>query len=127
MRDQATIEHLQRTATTQTYVLILINGVGACTLNFVSFFANKMTSPLAMNVGGITKQVLAIILGIILFGTTVTPVSALSVLITICGIVWYSWSSFNAKRREAQQLPVSAASSPPRSPTRKSVGAEIQV
>jgi len=60
---QATVAHLKTNATTETYILIVINGVGAFALNIVSFYANKMTSPLAMNVGGITKQILAIILG----------------------------------------------------------------
>jgi hypothetical protein len=37
--------------------MIVFNGIGAFLLNVVSFVANKKTSPLAMNIGGIAKQV----------------------------------------------------------------------
>ena len=58
---------------------LMVNGVGAFALNIVSFSANKKTSPLAMNIGGVTKQVLAIVVGIILFKTPVTTYSVMGV------------------------------------------------
>eukprot|EP00055_Hartaetosiga_balthica_P016561 m.105534 g.105534 ORF g.105534 m.105534 type:complete len:206 (+) comp9133_c0_seq6:108-725(+) len=86
--------HLVETATPKTYFVLLVNGSFAFLLNIVSFMANKKTSPLAMNIGGISKQVLAIVLGIVIFNTPVTPLSAVGVAVTICGIAWYANANY---------------------------------
>ena len=54
---QECIQHVRAIGDSTTYTMIAINGSGAFLLNVVSFNANKKTSPLAMNIGGITKQV----------------------------------------------------------------------
>ncbi|EDQ85279.1 uncharacterized protein MONBRDRAFT_29453 [Monosiga brevicollis MX1] len=54
---QACYDRVLETGTTETYLMIALNGSGAFLLNVVSFNANKKTSPLAMNIGGIAKQV----------------------------------------------------------------------
>lgn len=54
---QRAYTHLTVVAEQPLYVALLVNGLGAFSLNVVSFNANKNTSPLAMNIGGITKQV----------------------------------------------------------------------
>lgn len=82
--------------------MLLANGTGAFFLNIVSFNANKQTSPLAMNIGGITKQVLAIVLGIIVFHVEITSLAALGVLIVIGGIIFYSTEMYNEKIRGAK-------------------------
>jgi len=84
---------------------LLFNGVGAFCLNIVSFVANKKTSPLAMNIGGITKQVLAIVLGILLFGTVLSPKSQIGVVIVIGGIVFYARESHLAKKTPVSDKP----------------------
>jgi len=76
---------------------LVINGIGAFCLNIVSFVANKKTSPLAMNIGGITKQVLAIVLGILVFGTELSVRSQVGVVVVILGIILYSRESYLAK------------------------------
>eukprot|EP00045_Choanoeca_perplexa_P017737 m.264152 g.264152 ORF g.264152 m.264152 type:complete len:321 (+) comp17618_c0_seq8:156-1118(+) len=108
------ITHVRTIGSQSTYAMIAINGSGAFLLNIVSFNANKKTSPLAMNIGGITKQVLAIVLGIVIFHTPVTSLSALGVLITIAGIVWYARASYAAKMAAATKasLPTSSAAGP---------------
>jgi len=112
----ATYSHLRETATPLTFVMILLNGAGAFFLNIVSFQANKSTSPLAMNVAGITKQVMAIILGIVIFATPVTSLSAFGVCVTSLGIIWYARASFREKLQKSdakdprQQLPTTAPS-----------------
>eukprot|EP00035_Acanthoeca_spectabilis_P020167 m.431443 g.431443 ORF g.431443 m.431443 type:complete len:331 (+) comp17306_c0_seq1:52-1044(+) len=91
---------------------LIVNGLGAYFLNIVSFVANKSTSPLAMNVGGITKQVLAIILGIVLFGTVLSPQSQVGVVVVIAGVILYSRVSFlesNANKVEKKELPTQMA------------------
>lgn len=52
--------------------MLLMNGLGAFALNVFSFNANKATSPLAMNIGGIVKQILSIVIALVVFATPVT-------------------------------------------------------
>eukprot|EP00730_Choanoeca_flexa_P004925 TRINITY_DN11843_c0_g1_i2.p2 TRINITY_DN11843_c0_g1~~TRINITY_DN11843_c0_g1_i2.p2 ORF type:complete len:325 (+),score=97.40 TRINITY_DN11843_c0_g1_i2:3729-4703(+) len=106
------LDHMQLTATNRTYVMIAVNGSGAFLLNIVSFNANKKTSPLAMNIGGITKQVLAIVLGIVVFHTPVTSLSATGVVITIIGIVWYARANYAAKMAASTKVPLPTTSAP---------------
>ena len=54
---QATITHLSENGNSTVYMLVAVNGAGAFLLNVMSFIANKKTSPLAMNIGAIAKQV----------------------------------------------------------------------
>jgi len=82
--------------------LLILNGVGAFFLNVASFSANKATSPLVMNIGGIVKQILSIILAIIVFHTPVTMMTCLGVGITMLGIVYYSRESFKQKQISAE-------------------------
>lgn len=77
---------------------LVMNGLGAFALNIVSFTANKRTSPLAMNIGGISKQVLAIVLGIVLFGTPITGMGVVGVTITCIGICTYARQSYLSKQ-----------------------------
>jgi len=86
---------------------LMVNGVGAFALNIVSFSANKKTSPLAMNIGGVTKQVLAIVVGIILFKTPVTTYSVMGVAVTVGGILLYARQSYVDKK--ASSVPSSPA------------------
>ncbi|EGD76924.1 hypothetical protein PTSG_08269 [Salpingoeca rosetta] len=98
--------HLRDNAPPSTYAAMIVNGSTAFFLNIVSFLANKKTSPLAMNIGGITKQVLAIILGIVIFATPMTVYTSAGVGITIVGIVWYTSANFREKQaqRAKQQV-----------------------
>eukprot|EP01147_Barroeca_monosierra_P004886 gene4886-6900_t len=82
------------------FLLSFAESVTAFLLNIVSFNANRKTSPLAMNIGGITKQVLAIVVGIVLFQSTVTVLSACGVVVTVIGIIWYAMASFRQKQAE---------------------------
>eukprot|EP00047_Mylnosiga_fluctuans_P006188 m.245420 g.245420 ORF g.245420 m.245420 type:complete len:322 (+) comp14703_c0_seq1:38-1003(+) len=95
---QTTVSYLMEHASANTWYLIIINGIGAFLLNVVSFVANKQTSPLAMNIGGIAKQVIAIVFGVVWFHTTVTSMSVIGILVTCAGIVWYTLASFSDKR-----------------------------
>jgi len=77
---------------------LLLNGVLAFLLNWVSFTANKKTSALSMTVAGNVKQTLSILLAIYIFNTPVTALSALGILVTIAGAAWYSWLSLQEKQ-----------------------------
>eukprot|EP00911_Craspedida_sp_UC1_P001075 UC1_evm4s808 len=105
----ATIDHLKTNATSETLVAIAVNGTGAFLLNIVSFTANKVTSPLAMNIGGITKQILAIVLAIVVFHSPTTRDSLTGVAITVAGIIWYARSSFVDRQKAAAAAAAAAA------------------
>eukprot|EP00040_Diaphanoeca_grandis_P000070 m.14266 g.14266 ORF g.14266 m.14266 type:complete len:323 (-) comp10066_c0_seq1:342-1310(-) len=93
------------------YDLILalcVNGFGAFSLNIVSFFANKKTDPLAMNIGGVTKQILGIVLGIVIFATPVTSFGLIGVCVTVVGIIMYARFQYIEKQQTPVQLPTSS-------------------
>ena len=79
--------------------LIIMTGLGAFALNVFSFNANKATSPLAMNIGGIIKQILSIVIALTVFATPVTGMTVAGILITIAGIVMYARESYAEKMR----------------------------
>jgi hypothetical protein len=54
-------------------------------------------------------QVLAIILGIIIFATPVTALSALGVFVTCIGIAWYTFASYTARASPPQTKETAAS------------------
>ena len=50
-----------------------------------------------MNIGGIAKQVITIIVGIVYFGTAAGLMSVLGIVITVAGICLYSYASYATK------------------------------
>lgn len=68
-------------------------------LNYVSFTANKKTSPLTMTVAANLKQCLSIILGIWVFRLEVGWMNGLGVIIALVGGVWYAKVEFGVKMR----------------------------
>ena len=116
------VHHVSTESSGYIILALLLNGIGAFLLNIVSFVANKkvgsqritsvyfyalpfyadslltpQTSPLAMNIGGIAKQVITIIVGIVYFGTPAGLMSVLGIAITVAGICLYSYASYTAK------------------------------
>ena len=98
--------HLASNPSADTLIAMVVNGSTAFLLNIVSFLANKKTSPLAMNIAGITKQILAIVLGIFVFSTPITIYSILGVGVTGSGIAWYTTANFKLKQRARAQQEV---------------------
>ena len=71
--------------TTSLVIALMTNGVIAFFLNYVSFTANKKTSPLTMTVAGNVKQVLSIILAVVIFNLTITPTNGVGIFLTLLG------------------------------------------
>lgn len=69
---------------------LCVLGVVAFFLNFVSFRCAALLSPLTLNVAGNVKQVLTSLLGVIVFGGTLTPALCLGIVGTAVGASWYS-------------------------------------
>eukprot|EP00002_Diphylleia_rotans_P022651 TRINITY_DN443_c0_g2_i2.p1 TRINITY_DN443_c0_g2~~TRINITY_DN443_c0_g2_i2.p1 ORF type:complete len:416 (-),score=96.21 TRINITY_DN443_c0_g2_i2:604-1851(-) len=69
---------------------ILTSGILAFFLNHASFMTNKTTSPLAVTVAGNVKHVATIVLSVIFFDASMTPLKALGTIVTVIGGAWYS-------------------------------------
>jgi len=80
---------------------ILCNGLMAFSLNIVSFQTNKVAGALTVSVCGNLKQCLTILLGIVLFAVTVTPLNGVGMLITVLGAAYYSKVELDRKRAAA--------------------------
>lgn len=70
---------------------LLINGLLAFVLNWVSFTANKKTSALTMTVVANVKQVFSIGLAIYIFSTPLTLTKLLGIGLTLAGATWYRY------------------------------------
>jgi Triose-phosphate Transporter family len=76
-----------------------VNGILAFGLNYVSFTANKQTSPLTMTVAANLKQCLSIILGVWVFRLEVGWMHGLGIIIALVGGAWYAKVQFEVKTR----------------------------
>ena len=84
---------------------LAINGILAFGLNYVSFTANKKTSPLTMSVVGNLKQCLSIILSVWFFQVQVGWMNCLGIIIALAGGAWYTKVEFGIKQRETHGDP----------------------
>lgn len=71
---------------------LMVNGLLAFVLNWVSFTANKKTSALTMTVVANVKQVFSIGLAIYIFHTQLTLAKVLGIGLTLAGATWYRYS-----------------------------------
>lgn len=69
---------------------ILLSCVMGLSVTLSSYWAIGMTSPLTFNVLGHVKTVLVLAAGILVFGDTMTAVKGAGLLLSMCGVVWYS-------------------------------------
>lgn len=106
--------YLLEHGTTTLATVLLVNGVGAFLLNYVSFTANKKSSPLTMTVAGCVKQMCTILLSILVFQTEVTFLNALGIGISTIGMSLYSYQNYlesqagtNAPKNKTQgEMPI---------------------
>lgn len=68
-------------------------------LNYVSFTANKKTSPLTMTVAANLKQCFLIIVGIWVFRLRVGWMNGLGIIIALAGGAWYAKVEFGIRSR----------------------------
>ncbi|KAG0362810.1 triose-phosphate transporter family-domain-containing protein [Gamsiella multidivaricata] len=90
--------------TEMSYKLVLalmVNGVIAFFLNYVSFTANKKTSALTMTVAANVKQVLSIVVAVTVFNTKIGFLNGLGIIMTLLGGACYSYVDL---REKAQRM-----------------------
>ncbi|KAK9475085.1 triose-phosphate transporter family-domain-containing protein [Dipodascopsis tothii] len=90
--------------TMSMFLKLLLNGAIAFGLNVVSFTANKKTGALTMTVAANVKQILTIVLAIIFFHLTVTPMNAIGIILTLGGGAWYAKVELEAKQQKPTVL-----------------------
>ncbi|KAJ3218189.1 UAA transporter [Dinochytrium kinnereticum] len=73
------------------FIALLMNGVLAFFLNFISFMANRRVGALSMTVAGNVKQSMTITLSVWVFGYIITTLNGLGILLTLIGGAWYSF------------------------------------
>jgi hypothetical protein len=78
---------------------LAVNGALAFALNYVSFTANRKTSPLTMTVAANLKQCLSIILGVWVFRLHVGFLNGLGIVIALFGGAWYAKVELAGKSR----------------------------
>ncbi|KAF9118591.1 UAA transporter [Mortierella sp. 14UC] len=93
---------------------LLVNGVIAFFLNYVSFTANKKTSALTMTVAANVKQVLSIVVAVTVFNTTIGFLNGIGIVITLFGGACYSYVEWREKNQRAR--PMTPAFPPPSPP-----------
>ncbi|KAG0299249.1 UAA transporter [Dissophora globulifera] len=93
---------------------LLVNGVIAFFLNYVSFTANKKTSALTMTVAANVKQVLSIVVAVTVFNTTIGFLNGLGIIMTLLGGACYSYVDLREKNQRARPMtPAFPLPSPP--------------
>ena len=81
---------------------LLFNGFLAMWLNWVSFTANKKTSALTMTVAGNIKQALSILLAIYFFGSRLSRVNLIGIIVALSGGACYRYA--DRMRRKMNSL-----------------------
>ena len=84
------LKHLSLQEQIKLAFKLAINGILAFALNYVSFTANRKTSPLTMTVAANLKQCLSIVLGVWVFKLHVGFLSGLGIVIALIGGAWYA-------------------------------------
>ncbi|RKO99127.1 hypothetical protein CXG81DRAFT_28092 [Caulochytrium protostelioides] len=96
-------------ATQMTPVVVaalMINGMLAFGLNWISFAANQRTSPLTISVAANIKQVLSIVLAIAIFHLHINAINAMGIVVTLAGGAWYSRVEYVERQARSRYLPV---------------------
>ena len=91
---------------TMLAVELFCNGLIAFFLNWTSFSANKLTSPVTMAVVGNVKQAVTIGLSMMIFGQKKTLMNTVGTLLAIAGGILYTYLSivFNNRTKQQQRI-----------------------
>ncbi|KAG0265316.1 UAA transporter [Mortierella polycephala] len=108
------VSFCQTKMSTKLVMALLVNGIIAFFLNYVSFTANKKTSALTMTVAANVKQVLSIMVAVTVFNTTIGFLNGLGIIMTLLGGACYSYVDLREKNQRARPMtPAFPLPSPP--------------
>lgn len=93
------VRHLPAHERSKLVYKLAVNGAIAFALNYVSFTANRKTSPLTMTVAANLKQCLSIILGIWVFRLHIGCLNGLGIVIALLGGAWYAKVELAGQKR----------------------------
>ena len=77
-------------------MILLANAVAAFGLNMAVFLLIGKTSALTMNIAGVAKDWLLILLSVMMFKSIVTPMNLLGYLIAFIGVCWYNYQKLQS-------------------------------
>ena len=84
--------------------VLLLNGAMAFALNFISFSANKQVGALTMTVAANVKQIVAVLMGLVVWNIRVGWANATGICLTLVGGAMYGYVSIPKKDTETGDL-----------------------
>ena len=85
------------------FVALVMNGVLAFLLNYISFSANGISSPLMMCVAGNMKQVLSIVVSVLIFKLNISSMNRLGICLTLFGGFTYTLVELQSKKTKRKE------------------------
>jgi hypothetical protein len=93
------VRHLPPHERSKLVCKLVVNGAIAFALNYVSFTANRKTSPLTMTVAANLKQCLSIMFGIWVFRLHVGCLNGVGMAVALMGGAWYAKVELAGQKR----------------------------
>merc|ERR1719498_1284586 len=84
------------------FLAVLYTCVGASILNIAALFVLRELGPVAQQIVGQLKGIIAILGSVALFGETVTLQQIIGYTALVCGIMWYNQTDMAIKTEKSQ-------------------------
>lgn len=85
--------------------LLLVSAASAFALNMAVFLLIGKSSALTMNVAGVIKDWLLILLSVMMYGSPITGIQLLGYAVAFAGVCWYNYLKYQAMNASKDKLP----------------------